>query len=132
MRLMTIIALVFAAGTMQAGQTAPTYDVSFVLEQGTYTGTTTFDVNRAGAVSGTMKLTSPTVVDAALSGTVKDNTWTFEYSYSIPEQGCTGQVKGTGEVAADRSTVKGNVTIGGGCTQEPLSAAFTFTRQAKK
>ena len=129
MRLMTIAALLFTASTMQAGQTAPTYDVSFVLEQGTYTGTTTFVVNRAGAVSGTMKLTSPTVVDAALGGTVKDNTWTFEYSYTIPEQGCTGQVKGTGTLSADRASVAGDVTIGGGCTQEPLTAKFTFTKK---
>jgi hypothetical protein len=129
MRLMTLAALAFAASTLQA---APAYDVSFVLEQGTYTGTTTFEVSRAGAVTGTMKLVSPTVVDATLGGTLKGDTWTFEYQYTIPEQGCSGVVKGTGTVAADRSTVKGNVTIGGACTQEPLTAAFTFTRQAKK
>ena len=129
MRLMTLAALAFAAGTMQAPQAAPAYDVSFVLEQGTYTGTTTFEVSRAGAVTGTMKLVSPTVVDASLAGTVKGDMWTFEYPYTIPEQGCTGVVKGTGTVAADRSSVKGNVTIGGACTQEPLTASFTFTKK---
>ena len=129
MRLMTLAALAFAASTFQAPQAAPAYDVAFTLEQGTYTGTTTFEVSRAGAVSGTMKLTSPTVVDASLSGTLKGDTWTFEYQYTIPEQGCTGVVKGTGKVAADRSTVKGDVTIGGACTETPLTATFTFTKK---
>ena len=128
MRLM-MIALAFAASTMQAGQAAPTYDVAFVLEQGTYTGTTTFAVSRAGEVSGTMKLTSPTVVDAALGGTLKGDTWTFKYNYTIPEQGCTGHVEGTGKVSANRAEVKGNVTIGGGCSEAPLTATFTFTKK---
>ncbi len=128
MRLMTISALLFA-GALQAGSSAPTYDVSFALEQGAYTGTTTFAVSRAGAVTGTMKLTSPTVVDATLSGTIKDGTWTFDYPYTIPEQGCSGTVKGTATVAADRSTAKGHVTIGGACVESPLESDFTFTRK---
>ena len=132
MRVLTISALLFAAGAMQAGRGAPAYDASFVLEQGTYTGTTTFAVGRDGAVTGTMKLTAPTVVDAALAGTVKGDVWTFEYPYTIPEQGCSGVVKGTGKVAADRSTVKGDVTIGGGCVEAPLTATFTFTKQTAK
>lgn len=129
MRLWTIFALALTAGTIQAGQAAPSYDVAFVLEQGTYTGTTTFAVSRTGDVTGTMKLTSPTVVDAELGGTVKGSTWTFKYNYTIPEQGCTGFVEGTGDVPADRASVKGNVTIGGGCTEAPLTATFTFTKK---
>lgn len=132
MRLTTILALAFAASAMQAGTTAPSYDVAFVLPQGTYSGTTTFAVSRAGAVTGTMKLTQPGNVDATLSGTVKDGTWTFDYPYAIPEQGCSGTVKGTGTVSADRATVKGAVTILGACVETPTEATFTFTRQAKK
>jgi hypothetical protein len=129
MRLKTLAALLLAAATLQTGQAAPTYDVSFVLEQGTYTGTTTFAVSRAGQVTGTMKLTVPTVVDAVLGGTVKENTWTFKYDYTIPEQGCTGFVEGTGTISDDKASVKGNASIGGGCTQEPLTATFTFTKK---
>lgn len=129
MRLMTIAALVFTAGTFQGARTAPAYDVAFTLEEGTYTGTTTFAVSRAGAVTGTMKLTSPTVVDGTLSGTVKNGTWTFDYPYTIPEQGCSGTVKGTATVSADRATVKGSVTILGACVQQPTSATFAFTKK---
>lgn len=128
MRLITISALLFA-GALQAGSSAPAYDASFVLAEGTYTGTTTFAVSRTGAVTGTMKLTSPTVVEATLAGTLKGTTWTFEYPYTIPEQGCSGTVTGTGEVAKDRASVKGHVTIRGGCVESPEEADFTFTRK---
>src|SRR5688572_11384497 len=128
MRVLMISALLYAAGAIQT-PAQPVYDVSFVLEQGTYTGTTTFAVSRAGEVTGTMKLTAPTVVDATLKGAIKDGTWTFEFPYTIPEQSCSGTVKGTGTVAADRTTVKGEVLIGGACVEAPMQATFSFTRQ---
>jgi hypothetical protein len=130
MRLVVISALVLMSGAMQTRPAEPVYDASFVLANGTYTGTTTFNVSRAGEVTGTMKLTAPTIVDATLAGTVKSGAWTFEYSYSIPEQGCAGTVKGTATVAADRSTVKGEVTIGGACVEQLESATFSFTRRS--
>lgn len=128
MKVLMLSALLYAASAMQPAA-APVYDVAFVLEEGTYTGTTTFQVASNGAVSGVMKLVSPTVVDAKLAGTVKNGTWTFEYTYSIPEQGCTGTVKGTAKLEKDASLVKGEVTIGGGCTEEPLTATFAFSKQ---
>ena len=130
-RVMLVPALVLAANMMQ-GAAAPTYDAAFVLEQGTYTGTTTFNVDAKGAVTGTMKLTAPIVVNAALAGAVKNGVWTFEYDYTIPEQGCSGVVKGTGKVSADKKKIEGDVTIGGGCVEAPMSASFTFMQQAKK
>jgi hypothetical protein len=39
-------------------------------------------------------------------------------------------VKGTATVAADRSTVKGEVTIGGACVEQLESATFSFTRRS--
>ena len=129
MRLVMLLALMVTSGAMQTRPAEPVYDASFVLAGGTYTGTTTFNVSRAGEVTGTMKLTDPTTVDATLAGTVKGGAWTFEYPYTIPERGCAGTVKGTGTVAADRSTVKGEVTIGGACVEEIESATFSFTRR---
>ena len=130
-RVMLVPALLLAANMLQ-GTAAPTYDAAFVLAEGTYTGTTTFAVDRKGVVTGTMKLTSPIAVDAKLGGTVKDGVWTFDYGYVIPEQGCDGTVKGTGKVSADGKTVSGDVTIGGACVEAPTSASFTFVRQEKK
>jgi hypothetical protein len=129
-RLILVPALLLAANLLQAGSTAPVYDASFMLDQGAYTGTTTFSVDSKGVVSGKMQLTNPIVVDAALGGEVKDGTWAVDYPYTIAEEGCSGTVKGTAKVSADRKTVTGEVTIAGACVEEPVQASFTFTRKA--
>jgi hypothetical protein len=74
---------------------APTYDASFAVGDQIYTGSTTFQVDGKGVVTGTMKLTAPVEVNATLAGAVKSGTWTFEYPYQIPAQMCDGTVKGT-------------------------------------
>jgi len=129
--MMFVPAVLLAVGLMQGSSNAPTYDAAFVLEQGTYTGTTTFSVDAKGVVTGTMRLTSPIGVDGTLGGTVKDGVWAVEFPYTIPEQGCGGMVQGTGKVAEDGARVSGDVTISGSCTEVPLPASFTFVRQAK-
>ena len=129
MKALMMSALLYAAGAMQAAPATALYDAAFVLEQGTYTGTTSFEIGKDGKVTGTMKLTAPTVVDAVLAGTVKDGTWTFEYTYTIPEQGCSGTVKGTATVDKGASLVKGDVTIGGACVEEAMQATFAFTKK---
>lgn len=115
---------------------APTYSVSWLAgppgQEQTYTGTTTFVVDGKGVVTGKMTLTSPATVTGTLAGTVAKDTWTFEYPYEIPEQQCSGTVKGTAKVAAGRKTIQGTATIGGGCVAEPMASTFTFTLQEKK
>jgi hypothetical protein len=128
MRLILIPALLFAFNTAQATK-APSYDVSFVVPQATYTGLTTFAVDAKGKVSGTMKITEPAVVDATLEGTVKDGVWTIDHTYSMPAQGCTGTIKGTAQVPKDTKVISGTVTIGGACVEAPIEATFTFTRK---
>jgi len=129
MKVLMMSVLLYASGAMQAAPTAVIYDAAFVLEEGTYTGTTTFEIGNDGKVTGTMKITEPTIVDATLAGTVKNGTWTFEYTYTIPEQGCSGTVKGTATVETDASLVKGEVTIGGACVEEPMQATFAFSKK---
>ena len=132
--LAALAGLLAAAGTgVTASQTAPApplYDVRVELDQPSL-GTTTFLVDKAGKVSGTLHIETPNVVDATLAGTVKDGTWTFEYPFSMPAQGCTGTVAGTAKVSADNSSVIGTLTVGGGCVDQPLSAPFSFKRRAK-
>ena len=76
--------------------------------------------------------TEPIRVGVELAGTVKAGVWTFEYGYTIPEQGCSGTVKGTGKVSADKKEIEGDVTIAGDCVEAPTPASFTFVQQAKK
>ena len=108
----------------------PTYDVRVELNQ-VNTGTTTFIVDKAGKVTGTMHLDDPNVVDATLGGTVKDGVWTFEYGFSMSAQGCSGTSTGTGKVSADQAMVTGTLTVSGGCTSQPQMGTFTFTKRVK-
>lgn len=128
-RSMMVPAVLLAASMLQGAAAAPTYDVTFTLDQGVYTGTTTFNVDRKGVVTGTMKLTNPISVDGTLAGEVKAGTWTFEYPYTIVEQGCSGTVTGTAKVSADRKSIAGDATIGGACVEQPTPATFSFTRK---
>ena len=127
-----VLMLCSLSGNAQATQTAPTYDATFTLAPDqVYTGTTTFGVDGKGVVTGAMKLVQPTEVLAALSGAIKDGTWTFEYGYQIPAQMCDGTVKGTAKVDTGRRNISGEVTIGGSCTEQPMTATFTFVRRDK-
>lgn len=131
----TIIAVVLAAAVAgaeaQAPKAEPVYDVAFTTgpagEEAVYTGTSTFNVDAKGMVTGKMAIVSPTTVRANLAGQIAKGLWTFEYVYEIPDQGCTGVLKGTATVPADRKEISGTATVGGDCAPEPMSATFSFT-----
>ena len=128
-----VLAGFIAAGSFQGAQpAATTYDAKFTTAEGqVYTGTTTFAVDAKGVVTGKMKLVDPTEVTGTLSGTVKAGTWTFEYPYEIPAQGCTGTVKGTAKVSTDQKVIEGKGVAGGACAEQPIDLTCTLTRQAK-
>lgn len=136
-RALFLAGVVVATGALQGGGAAPpAYDAKFTVEtengNQVYMGTTTFVVDAKGVVSGKMELTQPIGVSATLAGAVKAGTWTFEYPYSIAEQNCSGTVKGTGTVPADRKAISGTATILGACVQQPLNSTFSFTLPEKK
>lgn len=130
-KLSFVSAVVLASSVFQ-GAAAPTYDAKFDLAQGSYTGVSTFSVDRKGVVTGRMSIAQPIGVEANLAGEVRNGVWTFEFPYEIAQQSCTGMIKGTGKVTADRKTVSGTATISGACVPEPTDANFSFTQQAKK
>jgi hypothetical protein len=132
-----LVALGVVGVAAQTPKAVPAYDVSFVTgpagEEATYTGTTTFQVDATGTVSGTMTIVDPATVRAKLAGKMDKGTWTFEYAYDIPDQGCTGRLTGTAKVPDDRKVITGTAVVSGECSPEPMNATFTFTlREIKK
>lgn len=132
--LMAVAAMACVGVVAAAATQAPVYDVAWTAgppgEEQTYTGTATLTVDAKGVVTGTLTLTSPATVKATMSGTVDKGIWSFEYGYQIVEQGCTGQLKGTATMPADRGQIKGKAYISGDCAPQGLDSTFTFT--AKK
>jgi hypothetical protein len=130
--------LVIAAAGLgaQAPKVETVYDVTFVAgppgQEASYMGTSTFSVDAKGMVTGKMAIVTPTTVRANIAGQIEKGTWTFEYTYEMPDQGCTGSLKGTAAVPADRKVISGKVLIGGDCSPEPLNGTFTFKLQEKK
>ena len=139
MRAVIVAVILVMAGVgmgAQAPKVEPVYDVTFVAgppgEEASYTGTTTFIVDGKGVVTGKMTILSPTTVRATIAGQIEKGTWTFKYTYEMPDQGCTGSLEGSAPVPADRKTISGKVLIGGECSPEPMNGTFTFKLQEKK
>jgi hypothetical protein len=137
-RFLSLLSLLSLAGLMAAplsAQTkapaAPTYDVVFDVQGQQYYGGTTFVVDKAGKVSGTMKLTSPATVDAKLNGEVASGVWKFAYEFTMDNQGqaCGGTVSGTAKVTANMSEAAGDVNISGTCSPDALVGTFRFTKK---
>jgi len=129
-----LVSVMLGAGAFQGSTpAAPSYDAKFTLDTdgAVYSGTTTFVVDAKGVVTGKMALTDPTEVNGMLGGTVKDGTWAVAFDYTIPAQSCSGTVKGTAKVATDMKVISGPVTIAGACTEQPMTATFSFTRREK-
>jgi hypothetical protein len=119
-----------------AAKAEPLYDVAFTTgpagQEAVYKGTTTFTVDGKGVVTGKMAIIEPTTVRATLSGQIDKGVWTFAYSYEMPDQGCTGTLKGTAKVPADRKAITGTAVVGGDCAPEPMNATFSFTAKPAK
>lgn len=129
----TLLGALAVSATLAAQQPAATHDAVFDVEGATYSGSTTFVVDKAGAVTGTMKLDSPAIVDAKLNGVIKDGVWTFSYPFTMDNQGqaCSGTVAGSGKMSANNAETTGTVTISGNCSPDPLTGTFMFKKKAK-
>lgn len=110
---------------------APTHDAVFEVQGAQYVGTASFVVDKAGKVTGTMKLTDPALVNATLNGDITDGVWKFAYPFTMDNQGqaCEGTVSGTAKVTADRAEASGDVSISGTCSPDPLVGVFKFTKK---
>jgi len=115
----------------QAAPAAPTYDVVFDVQGQQYVGSTTFAVDKAGKVTGTMKLTDPALVNAKLNGEIANGVWKFAYPFTMDNQGqaCEGTVSGTAKLAADNGSAAGDVSISGNCGPDTLVGTFKFTKK---
>src|SRR5215467_2141608 len=98
------VALLTAHGSTVRAQGPATYDVRVELDS-VSTGSATFSVDEKGNVSGSMRIDTPNVVEAKLSGSVKDGVWTFTYPFSMPDANCAGTAAGSAKVSPNAASI---------------------------
>jgi hypothetical protein len=134
--LMAMTAILVSVGC--AGNPAPgepgyrfnlngTYDALFSAQGMDFTGTADLATAAGGAVTGTVRLTSPETVTAELEGMVADSTFSFESTYSRAG-GCEGALLGGGEIQSDGVGTSGDVDIADDCMGGVMEGSFRFTR----
>jgi hypothetical protein len=104
-----------------------TYDATFSAQGMDFTGTADLATAAGGAVTGTVRLTSPEMVTAELEGMVADSSFSFESTYSRAG-GCEGALLGGGEIQSDGLGTSGDVDIADDCMGGVMEGSFRFTR----
>ncbi len=104
-----------------------TYDARFSAQGMDFTGSAELATSPGGAVTGTVRLTSPETVTAELEGMVADSTFSFESTYSRAG-GCEGALLGGGEIQSEGAGTSGDVDIADDCMGGVMEGSFSFTR----
>lgn len=89
------------------------YTSDMLVRQRTYRGSMHLATARGGALSGTMRVTTPIPITAELTGHVLGDSIAFGGPYRTPE--CTGVLRGRGRIEEGGRTAWGNVNIDDGC-----------------
>lgn len=105
------------------------YNAEFAADDGVaYSGVMALETAPGGAVSGTMSLSNPVVVNGTVEGLIVGAELSISVPYEIPDNGCTGVASGTAIIEEGGGAVNGSVDIADECGGAPLSAAFTLWR----
>lgn len=102
------------------------YDATYDLDVGSYSGTIDLETARGGAVTGKYLFVDPDTVEGSVSGTIVGN----EFNYSGPYTrtgGCGGTLNGSGVITEGGTSVSGEVQIEDDCSG-PISGTYSFDR----
>jgi hypothetical protein len=101
-----------------------TYNVQFVFNETTYSGTMTLSVAK-GAVSGPMVIDQPVSVTGDTAGTLKGDSLMLDYEFTIKsDQPCTGRVTVDAKMTPDGSA--SGTAHSTGCSDAPLDGTFAL------
>ena len=92
------------------------YNIEFVVDESTYSGTAKATPGAKGAFTATFAFTAPTAVSAAVTGKTFGDSVTYEATYADKDRGCTGTFNAKGKVEKDGSKAAGTVAISDSCS----------------
>jgi hypothetical protein len=132
-----LVAATACGGTPQPGDPAYSFNmngqyvVEFAADDGQlYAGSMSLTTGPGGSVTGTMSLTSPTVVEGEATGTIVGAQLDLTVQYFIPDAQCGGTATTTSTIDEGGNGASGTADIANddACAGGPTSASFTLAR----
>lgn len=103
------------------------YNVEFTVGENAYTGTAKATAGDKGAFTGKFTFTSPSPVDADVTGKTAGDSVTFDAKYVDSGRNCSGTFSGKGTVEKDGSKAAGGIAIKDSCEGE-ITGTFRLWR----
>jgi hypothetical protein len=105
------------------------YNVEFVVEGNSYTGTikTTPVTSAKGQFTGRLELTSPSAILGDAKGKTVGDSVIYDVTYEDKGRGCTGTLAAKGTIEKDGSKAAGALNISDSCGG-PLAGTFRLWR----
>jgi hypothetical protein len=118
-------AIAVAAGTASffVADLKGDYNVEFVVEGTSYTGTVKTAPGSKGAFTGKLELTTPSVILGDVTGKTAGDSVLYDVKYEDKGRGCTGTLAGKGTVEKDGTKAAGALSINDSCGGE-LAGTF--------
>jgi hypothetical protein len=103
------------------------YNVEFTVGENAYSGTAKATAGDKGAFTGKFTFTSPSPVDADVTGKTVGDSVTFDAKYVDSGRNCTGTFSGKGTADKDGSKASGAVAIKDSCEGD-ITGTFRLWR----
>ena len=103
------------------------YNVEFTVGENSYTGTAKATAGEKGAFTGTFTFTSPSPVDADVTGKTVGDSVTFDAKYVDSGRNCSGTFTAKGTAEKDGSKASGGVAIKDSCDGD-ITGTFRLWR----
>ena len=128
-RIAAAVAVAASSAAFMVADLKGDYNVEFVVEGNSYTGTikTTPVASAKGQFTGKLELTSPSPITGDAKGKTVGDSLTYDVTYEDKGRGCTGTLAAKGTIEKDGSKAAGALNINDSCGG-PISGTFRLWR----
>jgi len=114
-RVAAVVAVAASVGSYVAADLKGDYNIEFVVQETTYTGTAKTTPGTKGAFTAKIEFTTPSSVLAEATGKTVGDSLTYDAKYEDKGRGCTGTLTAKGIVEKDGNKAAGTVDINDSC-----------------
>jgi hypothetical protein len=114
-RVVAAVAVAASAASYVAADVKGNYNIEFVVQETTYTGTAKTTPGTKGAFTAKIEFTTPSSVLADATGKTVGDSITYDAKYEDKGRGCTGTLVAKGAMEKDGNKAAGTVDINDSC-----------------